>query len=239
MGHLSVRKCSAIAVGACLAATGISAAALAATSGNSKSLSLYSRAQKAVRRYQGVTFTGRGTSYKIIRYPSYDSFDFYFGAVPRGYTRATDHVRVVQRHGIVTEEVDTLSAKGHPAVRLVQDRPGTTALGVVLSHRSCGIVFSNYTVSWAHVGAPFTLATNDNKFAAPKKAHGNWLLPSSFPLAGGIGHQTDTISASSFRWSSVRLKVAGGFDHGDGISAGSFHYLDHEASVAAPQLGKC
>jgi hypothetical protein len=241
MGHLSVRRWLVVAVAAVasLAATAISAAALAATSGNSKSLSLYRRAQQAVGQYQGVTFTGAGTSYKLVRYPTYDSFDFYFGAVLRGYRRATDHVRVVQRHGIVTEEVDTLSARGLPAVRLVQDRPGTIAFGLVLSHRGCAVVFSDFTQSWAQVGAPFTLATNSNVFAAPKRANGHWLIPSSFPLAGGTGHQTDTISASSYRWSSVRLKVAGGFYHGEGLSGSSFKYLAHEASVAPPQLGRC
>jgi hypothetical protein len=239
MGHFSVHRRLAIAVGACLAATGVSAAAVAATSGNSKSLSLYSRAQRAVSRYEGVTFTGSGTSYKLIRHPTYDSFLYYFGAAPRGYRRATDHVRVVQRHGIVTEEVDTLSAKGLPAVRILKNRPGTFAYGLVLSRRGCAVVFSGDTQSWANVGAPFTFATSNNVFGAPKKVRGNWLIPSSFPLAGGTGHQTDTISAASYRWSAVRLKVVGGTYRGDGLSGGSFKYLTHEASLAPPQLGRC
>jgi hypothetical protein len=216
------------------------AGAAAASSGNRQSVRLYSRAQATVGRYQGVTFTGGGTSYKILHRPGYDDFAYFFGATPRGYHRASDRVLVVIRHGRVVEEVDTLSAKGLPSVRTWLDDTHGMVLGRVLDARGCAVFFSDDSASFVGINQRFGFADNP-RFTAPRREGSSWLLQSSYPLAGGVAHEVDTLRSTrgGLLWSSSRLRLTGGFYSGDQLSAGDFGYRLRDAAPPLPQLGRC
>jgi hypothetical protein len=213
-------------------------AALAATGSNGQALSLYQNAQRAVARYQGVSFKGGVWSYRVFRASGgYDTFRYDFGAVPKHYRAASDHVLVVLRDGTVAEETDTLSAKGLPNAEIWINNAHNEIGEVLNKGLRCALFFTSAN-GFTAIGQPFQFGSGLT-FAKPSGSKGHWLLSSTYPLAGGKVRELDTISASSGLWQASRSSVKGGSYNGYRATASSFHYDRHHGIPTPPQLGRC
>lgn len=236
-GWPSSRTAASVAVAAMLSVAG-AGVAFASTGTSRQAARLYAQAQRAVDVYQGVTFTGGGTSYRILKEPGYQNFEYYAGSVPSGYRRAVDHVLVVLRHGKVSEEVDTLSAKGLPHVRIWLDNTHGFAVGKVLDRHGCPVYFSGASAIFVTVGQHFGFA-NGPAFTSASRSGKRWIVRSTYPLSGGTAQESDALNAASKRWISTYVKVKGGPYNGDHLSAAAFGYKRRQRAEAPPALGPC
>ena len=238
------RRRVAATTGALLAVAGFcSAGALAASSGPSGSqaaIKLYEQSQSAMAGYEGISFTGGPASYKILPQKGYDLFQLYTGgSTPSGYSRAVDDVLVVQHNGVVTEEVDTLSAPGKPVIRQWQGAKGA-AVGEVVDSSPCGL---SYTAGdhYVIVGASFFGASfSGYRFAAPKKTGGDEVVSATFAAGSGTADETVTIEASNDLVKAFGIQVHGGPDNGFGLSETDFKYSRTQQFEQPPaKLKKC
>jgi hypothetical protein len=218
---------------------GAGAAALAATGGNAKAIAFYARSQTAMAAFQGIHFKGGGTSYTVVPTSGgTDNFRFDFGSTPAGYSRAVDQVQVVQRGGQVVEEVDTLTAPGLPTLKIWQQK--SIEVGeVVNGAKTCAELIPKNSASFVTIGRPFVVFASYTfgKLTTPKK--GLRLVRTSYPLAGGIAHERDTISAATRLWRSSHLVVTGGPYDKNFLNESHFSYSRTHAMVRAPRLGRC
>ena len=145
------------ALGALAIGATIAVAATTPPTGNAGAIAFYKQSRIAMAAYDGIAFKGAGTSYKVIKQPGSDTFKFDFGATPRGYSAAVASVRVVQRNGVITEEIDTLKAPGKPALRVWQD--GGTEVGELLTAKPCTVSASQSSFKSA--------ASPPNRWAQP------------------------------------------------------------------------
>jgi hypothetical protein len=228
----------AAATGALLAVAGIcSAAALAASSaasGNKAAIKFYRQSQSAMAGYQGISFTASGTSYEILHQAGFDNFKFDFGLTPPGFTRAVADVLVVQRNGLVTQEVDTLRAPGLPTLRLWHT--SGVLIGEVMDSRACALTVTGGGYL-AAVGGPYVGVAG--RFAALKRKHGNEVVRTTLAAGGGTAHETDTIDASNGLWKASTFHLRGGPYSGQSLSESGFKYSRLQQLALLPQLGRC
>ena len=227
-----------LAVGAVLACTGGAAYAATAATGNAGAIAFYGQSQTAMAGYEGITFTGTGVSYKVIPAQGYDNFRFDFGTTPAGYRSAIDHVQVVQSGGRVTEEVDTFTAPGLPALRLWQHGP-VGEIGEVMTASACAETIAPNDGSYVTVGGPFVVDSGFDFAPLKRGKHGHVLVRSTWNLSGSIVHETDTISGATHLWVRSHDVLTGGSNNGDTITEKDFHYSSTQAYEPPPQLGKC
>jgi hypothetical protein len=228
----------AAATGALLVVAGIcSAAALAASSapsGNKAAIKFYRQSQSAMAGYQGISFTGSGVSYEILHQPGFDNFKFDFGSAPKGFTHGVADVLVVQRNGLVTQEVDTLRAPGLPALRLWHT--SGLVIGEVMDSRVCAVTVTGGS-SFVTVGGTYVGIVG--RFAALKRKHGNDLVRTTYAAGGGTAHEADTIDASNGLWKASTSRLRGGPYSGQSLSESGFKYSHLQQLALLPQLGRC
>ena len=218
----------------------VAASVAAATmGGNAKAIAFYTKSQTAMAAYDGIHFTGAGTSYKVIPTTGgIDNFRFDYGTTPAGYSAAVAHVQIVQKGGVVVEEVDTLKAPGQPTLRIWQQ--STTEIGeVVNGTKTCAELIPKNSASFATLGRPFVGFTGSTfaKLTTPKA--GLRVVSTTYPLAGGVAHEHDTISAKTHLWRGSHLLVTGGPYNNNFLNDSHFTYKRVQATIAAPQLGRC
>jgi len=186
--------------------------------------------------YAGIAFKGGGTSYKLIRQRGGDTFKFDFGATPKGYSAAVASVRVVQRKGVITEEVDTLKAPGKPPLRLWQD--GGVEVGELLTAKPCPELIPANSASFVTVGHLYVgLSGRFSKLAA--LGSGLRVVRSSYSLAGGTAHQRDTIAVATHLWRASHLVVAGGPYNHNFLTESDFSYSRSQRFIKPPALHRC
>jgi hypothetical protein len=214
----------------------VSAAAATPASGDAAAIALEQQAQAAVGAYQGISFTGAGTSYRVIHQAGGDTFKFYFGSVPKGFAPAVAHVRIVQRKGLVTEEVDTLVAPGEPTLRIWQSKG--VEIGELLGSKSCPELIPTNPASFFTVGSPLVAV---HGHYAPLSAAGGALavLESSYRLAGGTAHERDTIDTATHLWRASRFVISGGPYNGNFLSESGFVFSRSQRFIAPPTLHSC
>jgi hypothetical protein len=236
----AVPKMWPVAVGAALAALAIgcvvSAAAAAPASGDAAALALERQAQTAMGAYQGISFTGGGTSYRVIHQAGGDTFKFYFGSVPKGFRAAVAHVRIVQRKGLVTEEVDTLVAAGEPPLRIWQSKG--LEVGELVGSKSCPELIPTNPASFFTVGSPLVGVHGHYSPLAAATATTE-VLASSYRLAGGTAHERDTIDTATHLWRASRFVVSGGPYNGNFLSESGFAFSRTQRFLAPPRLHTC
>jgi hypothetical protein len=221
----------ALAVGATVAV-----AAAAPPTGNAGAIAFYKQSRNAMAAYQGIDFTGGGTSYKVIPQAGGDIFKFDFGSTPRGYAAAVASVRVVQHKGVITEEIDTLKAPGKPAVRVWQD--GGTEVGELLTAKPCTELIPANSASFVTVGHRFVGLSGS--FAALTALSGSLrVVSSSYSLAGGTAHERDTIAVASHLWRASHLVIAGGPNNHSFLTESDFSYSHSQRFVTPPTPQKC
>ncbi|HEX4033819.1 MAG TPA: hypothetical protein VHX66_05195 [Solirubrobacteraceae bacterium] len=227
------------AVSVTVAVLAAASVAAATNAGNAKAIAFYTKSQAAMSRYEGIRFVGGGTSYEVL--PSStgaDSFRFDFGSTPTGYTSAVAHVQLVQKNGVVVEEVDTLKAKGLPKLRIWQQK--SIEIGeVVNGAKTCADVIQKNSASFSTIGRPYVgfAGYTFAKLTTPKP--GLRLVRTSYPLAGGTARERDTISAKTHLWRSSHLLVTGGPYNDNFLDESHFAYQRTKALVGAPRLGRC
>ena len=235
-GRLVSPAAGAGAVILLLAAAAIASAA--AAGGNAKAIALYAKSQAAMARFAGISFTGTGVSYEVIPANGYDNFRFDFGTTPPGYKKAVDHVQIVQSGGLVTEEVDTMTAPGLPDLRLWQ-HGSVGEVGEVMSKTPCAETIPPNNANYLTVGKPF-VSDSGYQFSAFKKGkHGRARVLSTWSLSGGTAHETDTISRATGLWIHSHVLLEGGPYNGDTLTEADFHYSISQAYESPPQLGRC
>jgi len=231
-----------VAAGIALAAlAGGSAVALAAAAagratGNAAAITFYGESRAAMSAYAGIAFKGSGTSYEVIGKSSSASFKFDFGATPKGYHAAVASVRVVQSKGVITEEVDTLKAPGKPPLRLWQ---GTgIEVGELLTAKPCPQLIPTNSASFVTVGHRFVGLSG--RFAAlAAKGSALRVVASSYALAGGTAHESDTIAVATHLWRVSHLVVAGGPYNHSFLNESHFAYSRSQRYISPPPLRKC
>jgi hypothetical protein len=224
------------AAGALALAAAIAAAATAPPTGNAHAIAFYKQSRRAMATNRGITFTGGGTSYKVIKQPGSDTFKFDFGATPKGYSPAVASVQVVQHKGVITEEIDTLRAHGKPALRLWQD--GGTEVGALLTKHRCTELVPANSASFVTVGHRFVgLSGRFAKLTAP--ASSVRVVSSTYALAGGTAHERDTIALASHLWRASHLVVVGGPYNHSFLTESGFHYSKSQRFITVPTLNRC
>ena len=222
---------AALAIGAAIAA-----AAVAPPTGNAGAIAFYKQSRSAMAAYEGIAFTGGGTSYEVIRQPGADTFKFDFGAKPRGYSAAVARVRVVQRKGVITEEVDTLKAPGKPPLRIWQD--GGAEVGELLTAKPCTELIPRNSASFVTVGRRYVgLSGRFAKLTAPDSSLR--VVHSSYALAGGTAHEQDTIAVATHLWRASHLVVAGGPYNHSFLTESDFRYSHSQRFITPPNLHRC
>jgi hypothetical protein len=199
----------------------------------------YARSQAAMAAYEGIAFTGGGTSYEIVPQAGVNNFRFDFGETPAGYTKAVDKVTVVAHGGTVVEEIDTLSAAGLPRLRLW--RVAGEFVGEVLVAHACALLIPKTNAGFVAVGRSFVALGGYHfaKLGTPANRPGVRIVRSTYPLAGGTAHETDTIAASSFLWQAQKLVVRGGPFSGASLSESRFRYSRTRKISTPPLVGRC
>jgi hypothetical protein len=224
------------AVAALTIAYGVSAAAATPASGDAAAIALERQAQTAMGAYQGISFTGGGTSYRVIHQVGGDTFKFYFGSVPKGFRPAVAHVRIVQRKGLVTEEVDTLVAAGAPPLRIWQSKG--VEIGELLGSKSCPELIPTNPASFFTVGSPLVAVHGDYVPLAAAAGTAR-VVRSSYRLAGGTAHERDTIDTATHLWRASRFVVSGGPYNGNFLSESGFAFSRLQRFLAPPTLHTC
>jgi hypothetical protein len=220
----------------------LGAAAALGARGNANAASFYARSRAAMAGYEGISFRGGGTSYAVApQRGGYDSFRFDFGAAPAGYRKSVDHVRVVQAHGVVREEVDTLVAHGLPALRVWQT--GVLEVGEVMTAHPCPEIVPKNNASYVTVGRPFVVFSGRYRYAKlgrrGRGAHALRVVRTTYPLAGGTAHEKDQISARTRLWHHSHLIVRGGPYNANFLSESHFTYRRVARYEAPPPIGHC
>jgi len=223
-------------LGALSVASAVAAAASVGPSGDPATIAFYKQSRAAIEGYKGIAFLGGGTSYEVIRQSGGDVFKFDFGATPKGYTSAVAHVRVVQHKGVVTEEVDTLAAPGQPSLRIWQS--AGTEIGEVLTSNRCPELVPANSASFTTLGQPFVVL-HGSYAALQQEGSRRRIVASSYPLAGGIARERDTIDASTHLWLASRLVVGGGSYNGSSLSESDFAYSHSQRFIPPPKLETC
>ncbi|HLW96704.1 MAG TPA: hypothetical protein VKS25_15115 [Solirubrobacteraceae bacterium] len=222
-----------------VAVLGAASAAVATTGGNAKAMAFYTRSQAAMAAYEGIRFMAGGTSYRVLP-PSggVENFRFDFGSTPPGYSSAVAHVQVVQKNGIVVEEVDTLKAKGLPTLRVWQQK--NLEIGELLNGaKTCAELIPTNSASFATLGRPFVVFAGYTfaRLTTPKL--GLRVVATTYPLAGGTAHEHDTIAATTHLWRASHLLVTGGPYNNNALAESHFAYQRTKGIVGAPRLGRC
>jgi hypothetical protein len=244
------RHVAAAAAALLVVVGGCCAEALAAASGptgNQAAIKLFQKSVAALAAYQGISFTGRGALYTIIPepggtykgvpQPNFDEFNENVGGVgvPAGYHAATDQLLIIQHNGLVTEEVDTLSAPGLPMVRQWQGA-NDDADGEVLTSNPCALTYTAHA-HWAVVGAGFYGASAgfaSYRFAALSKTAAGDLVTATFPVAGGTATQVAAINPSNGLLEDLTFDVHGGSGNGYAVSESDFKYIRDQATELPP-----
>jgi hypothetical protein len=229
------KTCLAVVCAALTIASAVTVAAAAPASGDASAIALARQSRAAMGAYEGITFTGGGTSYRVVHQAGADTFKFYFGGVPKGYRAAVAHVRIVQRKGLVTEEVDTLVASGEPPLRIWQSKGAE--IGELLGSKSCPELVPANPASFFTVGSPLVVVRG--RYGAPTVAGGAVKLLSSYALAGGTAHERDTIDAATHLWRASRFVVSGGPYDGNFLSESGFAFSRSQRFIAPPPLRAC
>jgi hypothetical protein len=227
-----------ISVSAIAIASGVAVAASTIPTGNTRTISFYKQSQAAMEAYEGIHFIGTGTSYMVIPKQGYDTFKFDFGATPAGYHTAVDHVRVFQTNdGEVTEEVDTMTAPGFPAVKLWQT--SAIEIGEVATAHPCVELIPKNSASFVTLDEPFVLFGGYHFSKLTTPTAGLRLVRSTYALAGGTAHEKDLISSTSHLWQHSHLIVTGGPYNDSYLTESQFSYLHVAHIKSPPALGKC
>jgi hypothetical protein len=210
-------------------------AASNAPTGNATAIAFYDRSEAVMAGYQGLAFSGGGTSYEVVRA---GAVPFDFGVTQAGFKRAADQVLVVQRGGVVVEEVDTLSAPAEPSLVIWKEgptqwveqlqRPGACVYAV----REAG------AADFATIGQPFVEPAGSN-FAALKHSGNEDIVLSTYPDEGTTAHETDRINAASGLWQSSTTVYLGGPYSGSSTSMSAFRYGRVKPLVSLPAVGSC
>jgi hypothetical protein len=219
-------------------ACGVAVAASTVPTGNARAIAFYAKSQTAIKAYEGIHFTGSGTSYEVIPKKGYDTFKFDFGATPRGYHAAVDHVRIVQTNrGEVTEELDTMTAPGLPKLKLWQT--SAIEVGEVVTAHPCVELIPKNAASFVTLDEPFVLFGGYHFSKLTTPAAGLRLVRSTYALAGGTAHEKDLIAAKSRLWQHSHLIVTGGPYNDNYLTESQFSYLRVAHIKSPPPLGKC
>ena len=213
------------------------AVAAAPPSGNARAIAFYTKSRTAMAAYQGVAFIGGGTSYRVVRKTGYDSFKYDFGTTPPGYKTAIAHVQVVQSGGSVVEEVDTLKARGQPTLKLWQT--AEIEVGEIITAHPCAEIIPKNSASFVTVGGPFVAFPGYHFAKLGKPSAAARVVSSSYPLAGGVAHQKDTISARTHLWTHSHLVVVGGPYNDNFLTEADFTYSRLLGAESPPALGRC
>lgn len=237
---LALRTRSLAWTGALLAlaatAMAVTVAAASPAAGDTHTITFYKASRAAMAGYQGIDFTGGGTSYRVIHAAGGDVFKFDFGEVPTGYSAATAHVRVVARGGLIIEEVDTLFAPGKPPLRLW--RSTGSEVGELLGAKPCPELVPANPASFATIGSAFV--TLHGTFAPLAPASGGaQIVASSYRVAGGTAQERDTIDAATHLWRSSRLVIKGGPYAGNSLEESAFSYRRSQRFLQPPGLRPC
>jgi hypothetical protein len=233
--HRTFLAIAAAGLGLLAIAAAVSAAAPAPPAGDAGAIALEQQSRTAMGAYGAITFTGAGTSYRVIHQSGGDGFKFNFGAVPKGYRSAVAHVRIVQHKGLVTEEIDTLFAPGEPPLRLWQNRG--TEIGELLGPRACPALVAVNAASFSTIGSPFV--TVRGRYAVPVSAGIATVVSSSYALAGGTARERDTIDAATHLLRSSRFVIAGGPYSGEALGESDFAFSASRRFIAPPALRGC
>jgi len=224
------------ALGALAIGAAIAAAAAAPPTGNAGAIAFYKQSRSAMAAYEGIAFKGGGTSYQLVSQGGAGAFNFDFGTTPRGYSAAVASVRVVQRNGVVTEEVDTLKAPGKPPLRLWQS--GGTEVGELLTPKPCLRLVTANSASFATVGQRFVGLSA--RFAKLTALSGSLrVVHSSYALGGGTAHEQDTIALATHLWKASHLVVSGGPNNNSFLTESDFRYSRSQRFITPPSLGRC
>jgi hypothetical protein len=217
-------------------ASALAAAAVVRASGDPAAISFYEDSRTAMDAYEGIFFRGGGTSYEVIHQSDGDAFRFAFGATPKGYSAAVAHVSVVQRKGVISEEVDTLFAPGKPPLRLWQS--DGLEIGELLTPKPCAELITANSASYVTVGHHFV--SLHARFAALQKdGSASSVVASSYPLGGGIAHERDTINAVTHLWTASKVLVLGGPYAGNSLIESDFTYSHSQSFISEPKLETC
>lgn len=211
-------------------------AASNAPAGDRAAIAFYERSEADMAGYQEITFRGVGTSYGPATHVG--PAPFAVGSTPSGFKPASDTVKVIQRGGIVVEEVDTFSAPGQPTLTVWKQgthkwveqlqRPGACVYTVAAAGAA----------DFATIGQPF-VEPEDSTFALLMRIGGANIVRSTYPDEGATAHETDIINASSGLWISSSVSYHGGPFTGFATSMDMFHYDRTARVIAVPSAGHC
>jgi hypothetical protein len=209
-------------------------AASSAPTGNKAAIVLYHRSEAAMAAYQGLAFSGGGTSYTI----DHAIPGFAWGATPAGYKRASDDVSVIQRGGVVVEEVDMLSAPGEPS--LVIWTAGATRWVVQLQRPGACVwaVPAKGGGMFATVGQPF-VEPDGSTFAALQRSGRVEIVRSTYPDQAATAQETDSINAVSGLWQSSTTVYRGDPRGVFATSMSAFRYTRAKPLVPLPPARRC
>jgi hypothetical protein len=220
-----------------LAGGSVAIAGSNAPTGNKAAIAFYRRSESVNASYESIAFSGGGTSYKIVAHAGTEAAKFGFGSTPKGFQHASDQVRVIQRKGVVAEEVDTLSAPGQPSV-VVWNEGSSRWVAEVQHPGACVFAVSTFGI-YAYIGQPF-VQPDGSTFAALQLAHGDEIVRSTYPDEGFTAREVDAINADSGLWvESVTAYGAGSNQLAYLTSMSGFHYSRDSPLIPEPRIGQC
>jgi hypothetical protein len=227
---------AAAAAGLAALAPGSSAVAASdAPTGNRAAIVFYDRSEAVMGGYQGLTFSGAGASYKVAQT---GGVPFALGVTEAGFKRASDQVLVVQRGGVVFEEVDTLSAPGEPSLVVWKEGPTRWVEQLQRPGACVHAVDAQGAADFATIGQSFVEPEGSN-FAPLQHSRGDETVLSTYSDEGATAHETDHIDAASGQWQFSRTVYIGGPFGGGTTSMSAFRYARVKPLVLPPPAGRC
>jgi hypothetical protein len=211
-------------------------AASDAPSGNAAAIAFYERSAAATSAYQEIDFRGAGTSYEVR--PNSHPTLFALGSTPAGFKRASDDVKLIQRHGVVVEEVDRFSTPGEPSLSVWKEGPHKWVGQLQRPGACASAVTAAGAADFATIGQPF-VEPEGSTFAALKRVAGETTVVSTYADEGATAHETDTINATSGLWISSSVIYRGGPFDGNATSMSTFRYKHTAPVIAIPPAGRC
>ena len=160
------------------------------------------------------------------------------GSVPSGFRSAKDDVTVLQRGGVVVEEVDTFSAPGAPSLTVwaSNSRPRVERL------RGAGECVHAVTAAgaadFATIGRPFVDPAGST-FAPLLHIDTNNIVQSTHLHERVTAHETDIISIASGLWLFSSVNYVGGPFNGFATAVYRFRYRRTAPIIQPPAAGSC
>lgn len=236
----AVKVAAVIGVAGALLAASLSVpgavAASNAPTGSTAAIAFYKRSATAMARYQELMLSGEGASYEVRVHAG--PTPFAIGFTPSGLKKATDSVKLIQRRGVVVEEVDTLSAPGEPSLTIWNEGRQRLVEQLQRAGACAYAVTPTGTAAFATIEQPF-VDPEGSKFALLMRIGGAYIVRSTYQDEGATAHETDIVHAKSGLWISSVVAYQGGPFNGAATAMDMFRYKRAAPLIAVPRVGKC